>query len=222
MEITAVHLARFSVFVSTTELNPGGRLSLSDLTKGLVGRYGFAKYPKTFEEWDDQKGTEFVYGRWEQIEISRLIFFANGIVVDTRSSTDDSEKILEDLYSWATTAMGLPSRRRGDERKWYLSQLTFASDFSLDSLHPALKKLGDQITKAAASQLTQPMAYETTGVVLNLDEWNLRVPIGSFRIERLAGVPFSDKRYFSSAPLPTNEHVRLLREFEAALTGKSG
>jgi hypothetical protein len=114
--------------------------------------------------------------------------------------------------------VGLPARRRDDERKWYLSQLTFASDFLLNSLHPALKKLGDQITKAAAGQFPQPTAYETTGVVLNLDEWNLRVPIGSFRIERLAGVPFSDKRYFSAAPLPTNEHIRLLREFEASLT----
>jgi hypothetical protein len=40
---------------------------------------------------------------------------------------------------------------------------------------------------------------------------------GYFSIERRAEVPFRDNKYFSSAPLPTQDHVAILQEIEKAL-----
>ena len=41
----------------------------------------------------------------------------------------------------------------------------------------------------------------------------------NFVFERNALVPFSEQRYFSRAPLQTEEHLQLLNEFEELLLG---
>jgi hypothetical protein len=39
----------------------------------------------------------------------------------------------------------------------------------------------------------------------------------TFSFQRRAGDPFGDNRYWSQAPLPTDEHLKLLNDFEAIL-----
>lgn len=43
--------------------------------------------------------------------------------------------------------------------------------------------------------------------------------IGNFVIERRAKAPFSQNRYFCSAPIKTSDHVRVLEEIERAIAG---
>lgn len=38
-----------------------------------------------------------------------------------------------------------------------------------------------------------------------------------FQLERTIGVPFSEQRYYSRAPLQTEDHLALLEEFEEIL-----
>lgn len=212
MDITAVLLARVTAFVSIDELNPVGRVSLVDLVKGLVERYKFAKYPKTFDEWTPDKGTEFVYGRFDQFELSKLTIYERGVSIDTRSSTDDSERVLEDLMTWSGS-VGLVPRRH---RRWYTSGLVVESNVALDAMHPALRTLAEKISAAAETQLSA--RFETTSISIGMDPWNARYPLIPFRIERREGVPFSENKYWAQAPLPTRTHIELLKDFEAALS----
>lgn len=216
MEILSTQGARIAVLFPD-ELNPGGAVSLFDLTKGLVSRYSFAKFPKTFDEWNAADGAEFVYGRWEQVEISRLTIYGRGLVVDTRSSTDDSEKILEDILAWATTSLGLKHRPSQSRRKFYLSELVFRSEFDLGAMHPALMKLVAQINDALGGDWRQPFSFQATGIALGIDESNMKLPPAQFRIERRANVPFIENTYYSAAPVQTKQHVDFLREFEAGI-----
>jgi hypothetical protein len=211
MDVTSVSLARVTAFMSIEEVNPLGRVALVDLVKGLVERYKFAKFPKTFDDWTPDKGTEFVYGRFEEFEISKVTIYERGLSVDTRSSTDDCERVLEDLMTWGSS-LGLVPR---PHRRWYTSGLIFESNAALDAIHPALRSLAEKISAATERQL--PARFETTSITVGMDPWNAKYPLIPFRIERREGVPFSEHKYWSQAPLPTRTHIELLKEFEAAL-----
>ena len=63
----------------------------------------------------------------------------------------------------------------------------------------------------------QRVTYEPTAILFNLDQSLTKLTPGAFSIERRADVPFPDKKYFSNAPLATQEHIQVLKDFERAL-----
>ena len=63
----------------------------------------------------------------------------------------------------------------------------------------------------------QPINYEPTGIILNLDQSTTKLAPVFFTLERRAEVPFTDNKYFSSAPLSTQDHIGILQEVEKAL-----
>ncbi len=69
---------------------------IHEVVPAFVERYKFIKYPQTFEEYDETKGVRFDGGVWNGMETSVVIYY-NGILVDTRSSTDDCKKICEEI-----------------------------------------------------------------------------------------------------------------------------
>ena len=61
--------------------------------------------------------------------------------------------------------------------------------------------------------------YELSGVVMHYDASDIKSAVTPFKIERLQQGPFADNKYYSIAPLPTDEHWALLEQFEAILNG---
>ena len=51
--------------------------------------------------------------------------------------------------------------------------------------------------------------------------WDYRSSDGRspFQFERTPDIPFSERRYYSRAPLQTEDHLSLLNEFEDLLVG---
>ncbi len=192
-----------------------GRVPFQAAARLLVERYGFAQYPKTIEDWLKPEGAIFGYGQRDGIIIVRLTIYARGLVVETQTSTDDCEKILQDLLDSAPTILGTAIPRSASARRIFYSELGFISEASLNWLHPALEVLANKIGPFVAPFIAAK--YETTAVYLNVDETNIKFGAGAFRIERRQGIPFEDNAYFSAAPMPTGEHVKALQEFELAL-----
>jgi hypothetical protein len=58
-----------------------------------------------------------------------------------------------------------------------------------------------------------------TGIFFGYDTTHTKPYAPIFTIERRADVPFVENKYFSTAPLPTDEHLKVLEDFEAALKG---
>lgn len=215
MKLAAVVLARLIAFVEIADLNPRGRVHFPDLVKALVERYGFLKFPQKPEEFDESKGVTFEEGRLGEISNLRIQLYTGAIVVETRSSTDDSEKVLEDGLVWASQNLGLEYQPGMIKRKAHVSQLTFYSEAPLNALNPILTKLSQKLTARIPSFIGQSIAYEATGIVIGYDMLRTKLTPSSFTIERRADAPFSEKKYFSAAPLPTEEHIALLQDFEA-------
>jgi hypothetical protein len=208
------------IFITADELNPQGRLSWKDITDALEVSYGFNTVPKTYEDFTKPGGAEFRLGRVADIELTKLTLYSNAIELVIQDGADMADKVLRDLLVWGAT-IGLQTIDDAPRTKWYVSELTFRTDIVLDGLHPALRRLADEVSAAVAQLFTHSGRYETTGVMLNFDDANLRLPPGAFRLERKAGgVPFSEKRYWSTAPMRTEQHIELLQNFEDALLQK--
>jgi hypothetical protein len=219
MKLSSILLSRTIAFLDTIALNPRNRLSYIDIAKAMLERYKFAKIPEKIEDYDLQKGVEFVAGKLDGITIERVTLFTNGIVVDTRSSTDDSDRILEDGLQWFSHLTGLPSPPPVT-RRCHISQLTYYSEIGLPLANPHFIDLSNKISELVSKPLGQQYNYEVYSLSFNFDQTKAKWTPGPFTIERAADIPFSENKYTSIAPLSTTQHLALLEEFESALKAK--
>ncbi|HEY0322439.1 MAG TPA: hypothetical protein VGC66_15900 [Pyrinomonadaceae bacterium] len=219
MELRAITIARVIAFIPTEELDPLGKVNTREFMPALVEKYGFLKYPTNYEDFDESKGITLEGGRWNDTNIDKVVIYRNGLQVDTRSSTKDSEQILEESLTWAATNYGLTFNPDMIRRKVYLSELLFSSEVSLDFLNPKLKDLTAQLAESVSRQLGVSLPYETFGITFHFDPFVTKYTPANVRIERLMESPFSENKYYSIAPIHTDEHLKFLEDFEAVLKG---
>ena len=217
MEISAIILARVLGFIETADLNPQGRVFFPKLVHGLVERFQFQKYPQTLEEMDDDKGINFFEGTWGGVSVDKVTIFRGAIAVDTSASTDESGKILDVALTWAAENFGI-TYRTGMIKRWkYVSDLTFYSRAPLLGPSNALSNLKGSVSQAVSEIFGEPIQYEPSRLDLDFDKFQRPLPTASFSIQRRGEIPFSDNKYFSEAPLPTDVHIRILKAYEGAL-----
>jgi hypothetical protein len=210
VEITSIVLAR-SLQVITSKA--GTSRYLPDLVKDLRARYSFLTAPKDDDLFTDPpKGAELKHGKLvfkdETVVIDKLVIFNDGIAVDTTSSTDNSDRFLDDLLEWAKD--GLPKAQIGV--RYYLSHVEMRMSKPLGDYVHHFRSIGENITALLKSYGIMVPQYEPTALNLHFDQLGKVSPIpGVFYIDRRQGRPFSDNLWFSQAPLRTGDHVALLR-----------
>ncbi len=220
MEIVS-QVGRVVLLTSADEFTTGGR-SFVDLSKAIADRCGFAKFPKTLEEWQAPNGAEFLFGRWDGIEIPKLVIYARGVSLDTKFSTDESDRILGEMLGWAAETLKVGYRSRPIHRRLYQSEIVFISDMSLNATNPVLSLASDILSRSVSEQWKQMFSYEVVGLSVGIDESNVKFSPGLFRLERRQSVPFGDKAYYSLAPVQTEQHKVLLQQIETALMSRDG
>lgn len=217
MDNVSIILARVIVFVEMIDLDPRGKLHYPDFVGALVERYNFKKSPQKPEEIDLQKGPIVLAdGKWENGSISKIEIYGGGFAVDTRSSTEDSEKLLDECLNWASEKFGIQYYRNMLKRKGFVSQLIFHSDAPIfSSLSSSLSKLGENVTQAIEKSYGEKIDYQPSSFSIHFDQTTRQLSPAPFTLMRRLGIPFSENKYFSEAPLPTNIHEELLHAFEA-------
>lgn len=192
-----------------------------DIIRRLQERYGFIKVPSTPDELlglDQAQGIKFYHGKLVKgdrtIVIENLQFLTinlnSMIVVDTRTSTDDSDTVIDDYIQQANTLrsdMITPT-----EPTQYDSHIEFTMDGSLrDFCAPPIHHTGDAINRLLDSYKIKAPAYELSSITIHYDQIGLGglIPV-PFKVERRAGVRYSANTFFSQAPLKTTDHVALL------------
>jgi len=219
MELTSILLARAMAWVEPTDLNPRGAVFYPDLTKALVARYNFQKFPQKIEDFDESKGITFGAGRLGDTVIEQLIIYTYGIVLDTRISTQESRRLLEEAFEWGSKELGL-MYKPGMVKRWqYASHVTFRSSAQMTSAGPAVKRLAASVATSVADTMAENLKYDLAILSIDYDQLARKHPLGRFSIQRRENTPFSENKYFSDAPLPTDVHVRLLEQFEKDLSG---
>jgi len=220
MELAAVVLARASAWVESYDLNPRGKLFYPDLAKAVATRYNFQKFPQKIEDFDEAKGVVFAEGKLGNSVIEQVIVYSFGVVLETRISTQESKRLLEEAFDWASKELGLTYKPSMVKRWQYYSQVTFYSKAPFLGNLKATQKLAQAVTNHVAELTDEDLKYELTSLTLNYDQLTRKHPLGSFSIQRRENTPFSDNKYFSDAPLPTETHIKLLEQFEADLSGQ--
>ncbi len=220
MKLLSVSLARLTVVTETAEINPRNKVSLPELTKAFVNRYGFLKYPTAVAEFDLTNGVTFATGKIDGINIGSLILYFGGVVIDTGSSTDDSERVLSDLVSFVQELVGIQYVPVAEPRKFYLTELAFHSTAKLETLNPILRHISNRISDIVSGPARQRFDFEPVTVRFLPDLQKTKWQVSAFSLDRLAGAPLDENKWFSSAPLPTQEHLKLLDEIETMLVSQ--
>lgn len=219
MKLLSIGLARSIWLFPVNDLNPRGRSLYPMLFAALVKKYEFQKFPKTADELNEQSGIKFERGVFwktpaEPIAVS-LTIYHDGIVADTRSSTTDSDAFLAEALAEASKEFKLEPIQNISVRKTYVGEVHVQTQHSLNLLND---KLGPFLHRLSTIPGFGEQHFETTGISFGVDQWQQTKPV-SFRLERAINVPFSENRYYSIAPLPTDAHLRLLDDLETILRG---
>lgn len=218
MQLASVPLARVLAFIETTELNPKGSAFFPELIQRLVERFEFQKYPQTYEQTNEDKGVEFFEGRWNGVNVGKLAIFTGALVLDTSTSTSESERIIEEALTWAAVDLGLHYEPRMIQRKQYLSDIVFSSNLKLLAVHPAFVNLQKSITDAGEKYLWQRREYDLSHFGLDFDKTLTPLTAAPFSIQRRGNALFSSNKYFSEAPFPTDVHIKVIEQLEADLS----
>jgi hypothetical protein len=214
MKISSILLSRVIGYVELVDLSPNGNAFLPEIVPKIAEQFSFQKFPQPSEVLDESKGIEFLSGKFETIVVQRLALFSNLIILETRSSTDDSKRILEGMLSWGKGKLGLNYGPDTIKRFAYISDLTFFSDvpilFGDPALTNAAKKVGAELSEIWSETIT----YEPMNLAAGHDPLARKYGIAPFSIARRAEAKFSENKYFSEAPLPTSSHITILEEYE--------
>lgn len=217
MEILSIVLARSIALLDVGELNPRGKTPVQNLVPLLRHRFAFQMFPTKPEDFQASEGIEFKLGYFEGQAVPSMTIYLDGIKVDLLSSTEDAQMLLQDTLKWLASEIDV-KYSEGMLRRWaFLSQITYRSDIDIDELNPALEMLGQNVSNPVNDRTDLAVSFRVSQVTLDYDRTYKHGPISAFAIERRAKTPFEEEKYYSSAPLQTSQHIRVLEELEDAL-----
>jgi hypothetical protein len=222
MKLLHVSTARTIWLFTLLDLNPRGQAITQESIEKISERYKFKAPPTIATALEAQKKNDPVYfaaGEFMSTSgvnvIVDLKVYNDGLLADCRSSTKDSERFLADLFSWLPTGLGLPKTEVPIRKKMYVSELQVESKNQLEMINPKLATLNKSL--AAVVPKGSATSYEVSSFALATDPKD-GTPLINFKFERLINIPFAEHRYYSSAPVHTEDHFALLESLERILT----
>jgi hypothetical protein len=219
MKVIATEGGRVLDLVPIEELRPSSGLYLPDFIQRVNERYGFASVPPSVIE-ASKAGVKFEHGRFVMdgvVEvIKELSVYSDGLICDC-FTTRAADLILDDFFGWSTETFKL-RHRQTPQRRTYTS--TVVIEFE-NVVEPALGKftqLGNMLSKFLKAAYGWNYEYNLQRLTFAVDPMAIpHLRSTQFYIERKLGTPYSENRYYSIAPMQTEEHLRLLGAIESEL-----
>lgn len=220
MNLVAYEFGQVLQLVRMDETRPHSGIYPPDLLSTIRERYKFVTAPSNFTAAGLIDGAKFETGVFQGgsrlISIKSLGVFNDGLLVGCWN-TDDADFITDEFMNWSIETFGLRKPATRIPRK-YSSQVVVDFDVSIDHLMTAFSALCRTYEAALQHDAGVKVDMHVQKLILSSD------PIGgtppnqtSFSIETRAGVPFSERRYFSVAPLTSAGHLKFLADLEGLL-----
>lgn len=219
MKLLSVQNARSIWLGHLSDLNPKGINLLPVVSPFLQEIYKFIKYPSVQDMLNPKDGLKFEKGEFPDSQgnpiLVNLTIYEDGLVVESGMSTDHADALLNDVLTKVDESFKLAKYEEVINSKVYLSELMVTTDKSLELVNPQLKLISEFLS----NNVEQGKKFEAGGITFFPDQIN-KVNPASFRFERALNCPFSEKRYYSIAPLQTHKHLELLDKLEKILSKK--
>jgi hypothetical protein len=188
-----------------------------NLVRAFEARYGFMESPKTVAEFDLSKGITFLHGFFDKrIVIDKFMIYNNGLVVETKDTTDVCVEIMSDVIKWGSEEAGVIFEENLMAPELYLSHLEVQSEIDLQAHSSKFQTISAALNSYMASYKEAGRDYKYSTMSFALDP-STGGPT-TFQFERRAKQPFSNNLYFSSAPLKSRDHESLLGVIESLFT----
>lgn len=214
MKLVSKDAAMATLTVVADEIRPLNGYYLPELFHLISKRYALTKVPSV----DDaaKTGAKFQTGRvvagTKEINIAELSIFSDGFNAVT-TDTVDSDFVIDDLFGWLKQSLGFREPATKPIRTY---QSDLVVDFDNDPsqafrLFTPLMKLIQQELESATGF---PADVQFNRFGLGSDPKLTRVAT-EFVFERRVGAPWTSKRYFCKAHMPTSAHIRALEQLDA-------
>ena len=145
-------------------------------------------------------------------------FHREGLVIDC-STTEFAHAFLDDLTAWGGEKFGMGTINPGNLIV-YSSAVVFEPEKQALQAFEAIEPILDLIQAAVTDtyELNEKIEIEALRFSPDPTKMSNVQSFAQFTIERRTGVPFSMRRFYSLAPLPTAAHVGLLENIENVLS----
>jgi hypothetical protein len=164
----------------------------------------------------------FLYGRFkhggrtivvEQLLITYVGITATSVGATTKIGTSESSLFLDHLVNYMRKEFGVDTTSRFPN--YYHSTVEVEFGRPLSSHFDKFRGLGDLIASKVHGYEYRECPYELSGFSMHFDTSAQKPPyLGPFTVERRVGVPYTDNKYFSQAPLSTKDHENVLSVLE--------
>jgi len=218
-------MGRVGVVVPLAEVLPLSGAYLPDLARIIAERYSFASSPDFSRPLTElrESGIAFQFGKFKEgtteHNITKLTALADAIVVDSYS-TKVAKLFLDDLFYWGSKSGNLRAPHR-DVRYFYLSQVVVEFEKAISKMFRDFEALVESLSTTFHKTYKADHLFNISSISFDRDR--TRTPdnslniLSSFTVERQINQPYASNRFFCTAPLHTEDHIRLLEEMEARI-----
>jgi hypothetical protein len=223
MELIATEGGRILDLVPIEEIRPISGLYFPDFIKDVTSRYAFGAGPPSLAE-AAKSGAKFEHGKFDiggTVEvIKELAIYTDGVICDC-FNTRTADLILDDFFAWATETFKLRERQSPPHRT-YTSVIVVEFANAVEAALGKLARIRKMLSKSMKNAYGWDYEFNLQRLAFAVDQTTIpQLRSTQFYIERKLGVPYSENRYYSMAPLKTEEHILLLAAIETELLASS-
>jgi hypothetical protein len=212
-----------AISVMSDAVMPENGLLQHDLINFVGGLYNFSVKPQIPPAMAGQVFPVLLFQAGKALiadsayPINQIAVVQNGDIV-TASSTEVADLILDDYVSKLDSGLGYKIAASKHSKKMYVSNMVVQFDRPIERPDSLISKIGNLLNQkiprpdkpfnlkrlAFGAGDFMAMQLPTIEAIENAD----------FIIERRAAADYSENIYFSSAPVTTNEHLKILAQIE--------
>jgi hypothetical protein len=201
-----------------------------ELIEGIKRKYEFLKFPtleRANDPFDFHVGKLKHNGRVlkiDQLVVSYIGTEATSIGAASRTSSNDADVFLDDLIDWLAKEFELDVNTRFSSAYHSQAEFVFSEKAQLSDHFKELSELGKGITniiRGYGSTKCPEFELNTLAMHFDLSDTTLPKPIATpFSFERRVGTSYGENKYFSQAPLKTQDHKAVLEQLEKILMAR--
>lgn len=228
MKVITELLGRVFLLVPIDEVYPKDGVYLPDVINYIGAKYTFATKTEALDEIRD-KGAMFRMGKFRMAEGKEAVITdfsvpEEGLIV-TAPNTDIAEAFLHDVVQTLAEVYDFRTDPITGKTFYVLSEMIVEFEDVVDRAIRSFDVISGRLSETFMNHygVQEPQnrfEYRTTRLDFDFNRYAVPAPLANiapFLVEKRANQPPHQNKYFCRAPFRTQDHIRLLEEFETLL-----